>query len=104
MTDATTLPVDLQVSLIIGTLLPLLVSVVVRSKWSSWLKGLVVLATSIVAGLLSAWAQHKLTDNWAANTLVILILAIGTYKLFWQPTGIGPAIEKATQPQDSKKE
>lgn len=92
------LPVDVQVSALIGFLLPLLVAVIIRSNWPGWVKGLVVIGSSAVAGALTAWAQGKFSENWSQNIGTILILAIASYKLFWQPTGIGPALERATQP------
>lgn len=91
---------QLLYSLLVGsTLVPNLVSIIVRSHWPAWLKGVIAVATSIIAGTITAWANGQLTGlNWVQDVFAVAVAAIGAYKMFWQPTGIGPALELATQP------
>lgn len=87
------------ISAAVGFLLPLLVSVVIRSSWPGWAKGCVVIASSIVAGVVTAWASGDLTGKTITECVIVVVsFAIGAYKAFWQPTGIGPALERATEP------
>jgi len=88
------------ISAAVGFVLPLLVSVVNRSYWPGWVKGVVVILSSLVAGVVTAWATEGLTGkSIVESVLVVGGAAIAAYKLFWQPTGIGPALEKATEPK-----
>lgn len=87
-------------SALVGSLLPMLVAVVNRSHWAPAVKGLVVVASSIVAGGVTAWINGSLTGlRWTESALIVAGSAVAAYKLWWQPTGIGPAIEKATTPK-----
>jgi uncharacterized membrane-anchored protein len=88
-----------MLSALVGSLLPMLVAVVNRSHWAPSVKGLVVVASSIVAGLVTAWLNGQLTGlRWTESALIIAGAAVVAYKHFWQPTGIAPAIERATTP------
>ncbi len=91
---------DAVVALVVGALLPMLISVVVRSAWPGWLKGAVAVGSSIVAGAVTAWATGQLSSAQGLMQTVVIIFgaSMTTYKMFWQPTGIGPAVERATQP------
>lgn len=85
---------------IVGALMPALIAVVVRSSWPSWLKGVAAVGSSTVVGTVAAWIAGDLTtpEGWAQKVLIVIAAAQAAYKLWWQPTGIGPAIERATQP------
>lgn len=86
-------------SLLVGTLLPLLVSVINRAHWPSWGKGAVAIVSSVVAGVITAWATDQLHGKGIAEAVgIVLVAAVGTYKALWQPAGIGPRIEVATTP------
>lgn len=87
-------------SLIVGgSIVPTLVSIVVRSHWAGWVKGVVVFVTSLLIGALTAWANGDFTHRWLQDIVTVFTAAIGAYRLFWQPTGIGPALEAATSPK-----
>lgn len=84
----------------VGFLLPLLVSAIVGVVWPSWLKGVVVLVSSLAAGGVTAWASGDLTGaTFGENALIVVGAAIAAFKLFWQPTGIAPWLEKVTDPK-----
>mgnify|MGYP001606331917 CR=1 FL=1 len=88
-----------MLSALVGAFLPALVAVVNQAHWPSWAKGVVVVASSIVAGLVTAWLSGQLTGlRWTESALIIAGAAVVAYRHFWQPTGIGPAIERATTP------
>lgn len=88
-----------MLSALVGALLPMLVAVVNRSHWPAWGKGVVVLASSVVAGGVTAWWSGQLTGlRWTESALIIAGAAVVAYRHFWQPTGIAPAIEAATTP------
>lgn len=83
-----------------GVLLPALIAVVVRSNWPSWAKGVVAAGSSIVMGFLVALLSGQLDGKtWMQSALVIFGAAQVAYKVWWEPTGIAPAIEKATTPK-----
>jgi len=93
-------------SLIVGSaLVPNLVSIVVRSHWAGWVKGVIVIVTSLAIGAITAWANGQIShhptsfNDWMADIFLVTAAAVGAYKLFWQTTGIGPALEAATSPK-----
>lgn len=93
---------DALVALVVGSLLPMLVAVVVRSSWPAWVKGAVAVGSSLVAGTVTALATGELgtAKGWVQSIVIVFGASMVTYKAFWQPTGIGPAIERATQPAE----
>ena len=89
---------DLEMwSLIVGFALPPVLSVVMQSGWSQRLQAVVAFAAAAIAGAGTAYFQGDLTgERFVEAGLVILVSAIATYKGFWKPTGVSPAIETKT--------
>lgn len=88
---------DPAIVLIVGALIPLLVSVVNRYKWDAAVKALVDLVLVIAVGVLVAW----LTDHWDKNGIIqtcaaIYVIAQVTLQSVWKPTGTTEQIEKST--------
>lgn len=84
-------------SLIVGFLLPPVLSVVVQSSWSDRLKAVVAFVACAVAGAGVAYFQGDLTGKRLVEAgLVVLVTALATYRNFWKSTGIAPAIETKT--------
>ena len=84
-------------SLIVGFLLPPVLSVIVQSSWSDRLKAVVAFLACAVAGAGVAYFQGDLTGKRLVEAgLVVLVTALATYRNFWRPTGISPAIESKT--------
>lgn len=84
-------------SLIVGFLLPPVLSVVVQTGWSDRLKAVVAFAACAVAGAGVAYFQGELTGKrFVEAGLVVLVTALATYRNFWRPTGVSPAIETKT--------
>ncbi|HEX8008216.1 MAG TPA: hypothetical protein VF482_17515 [Trebonia sp.] len=84
----------------IGTVMPLLVAVVIRSHWPSEIKATIAVAASLVAGTVSAYLAGQLTGlPWAASVVVALVASQQTYSRWWHATGIAQWVERVTQPQ-----
>ena len=84
-------------SLIVGFALPPVLSIVVQSSWSDRLKAVVAFAACAVAGAGVAYFQGDLTGKrFVEGGLVVLVTALATYRNFWKPTGVSPAIETKT--------
>lgn len=84
-------------ALIVGFLLPPALSLVMQTGWGQQLQAIVAFAACAVAGAGTAYFQGDFTGRrFVEAGLVILVTTIATYKGFWKPTSISPAIEKAT--------
>lgn len=84
-------------SLIVGFALPPVLSVIMQSGWSQRLQAIVAFAACAVAGAGVAYFQGDLTgERFVEAGLVVLVTAVATYRNFWKPTGISPAIETKT--------
>ena len=84
-------------NLLTGALMPLLVALVVQSKWHVIAKSAVAVASCAVAGVVTAVAAGDLTgQTFASGALIVLALCGTTYMTFWKTTGIAPWIEKFT--------
>lgn len=84
-------------SLIVGFALPPVLSVVQQSGWSDRLRAVVAFAACAVAGAGVAFFQGDLTGKrFVEAALVVLVTALATYRNFWKPTGVAPAIETKT--------
>ena len=88
-----------MLSALVGSLLPMLVAVLNRSHWAPAVKGLVVVLSSVAAGAVTAWLNGSFTGlRWTESAFVVATAAVVAYRTFWKPTGIAPAIERATTP------
>lgn len=86
-------------SLIVGFALPLILAVIQRPHWPSWVRAVVAFAAFVVVGLGTAYFNGDLNGKSIVSAvLFVLVTAITSYKGLWQPTGIAPKIESATTP------
>ncbi|MBI4492694.1 MAG: hypothetical protein HY690_07895 [Chloroflexi bacterium] len=77
--------------------LPLLIAALVQSRWPPWAKAVAALLACVVVALVAAYLAGQLSRNdLVGSVLTVLVAAISSYKGLWQPTGIAPAIERAT--------
>ena len=84
-------------SLIVGFVLPPVLAVIQQSGWSDRLRAVVAFLACAVAGAGVAYFQGDLTaKRFVEAGLVVLVTAIATYRNFWKPTGVAPAIETKT--------
>ncbi len=82
---------------IAAVILPPLVALINQRKWPSQLKGLVALLVMCVYALGASWLRGPLDfSDWRNTALTVAAAGFAAYKLWWQPSGIAPAIEEAT--------
>jgi len=87
-------------SAVIGTVMPLLVALVVRSHWAGWLKAAVAVAASLLAGTLGAWAAGQLAGlPWALAVIAALAASQAAYRSWWHATGIAQCLEQISSPK-----
>lgn len=92
---------DLQTwSLIVGAFAPLLIAVVQQPKWTSRTRALVMVISSVVLGVGTAYFDGSLGDGSDVTGTVVrvLVAAVAAYEGFWKNVGTTAAIEVATSP------
>lgn len=78
----------LQLSALVGALLPIAVALVKAQHWSNRLKSFVGLVMCAGAAGLTAWATGKLHGLAVAESFAVIYAATQTtYIAFWKPTG-----------------
>lgn len=88
-----------QWSALVGFLLPLLVAVLQRPQFSQTVRTVVGICASIVAALITAWAETDLNwHTWSTAVIFIALTSWTTYKRVWVPVGAAPLIEAKTSP------
>ena len=86
-----------QWTLVLGFLMPLLVSVIVQRHWPRGLKAVVAALTCLTAAVIQLALKNELElSNLGTSVLSILALSITFFKGFWGPIGITGLIESAT--------
>jgi hypothetical protein len=84
-------------SLVVGFFLPPVQSILQQTHWASQVRAALNFACCMVAGAGVAYFQGDLTGRrFIEAALVVLVASVATYQGSWKPTGISPAIEKAT--------
>lgn len=84
-------------SLLVGFFLPPVLAIVQQSKWSDRLRAVVAFAACALAGAGVAYFQGDLTGKrFLTAGLIVLTTGLATYRNFWRPTGVAPAIESKT--------
>ena len=84
-------------NLIVGFLLPPVLSVLQQTNWSDRLRAVIAFLACLLAGAGVAYFQGELTGKrFVTASLVVLVTAVATYRNFWKPTGISPGIETKT--------
>lgn len=86
-------------ALIVGFALPIIIAFFEQPGWSNEVRAWVALAVSLVVGFITAYLSGRLglsLQTVVTDVLLVVLTAIGTYKGFWQSSGIAPAIERAT--------
>lgn len=84
-------------SLLVGFFLPPVLSIVQQSNWSNQVRAVVAFLACALAGAGVAYFQGDLTGKrFVTGALVVMVTALATYRNFWKPTGVSPAIESKT--------
>lgn len=82
---------------IIGFIMPVVLSVIIQSRWPEWAKSVVAFAACLIAGYGTAYFAGNLTNvDIITGALVVFTVAISTYYGLWKPSGVAPAIRRAT--------
>lgn len=82
---------------IIGFGMPIILSVLIQSRWPEWAKSLVAFVACLVAGYGTAYFAGNLDGrDWVSGALVVFTVAIASYYGLWKPSGIAPAIRRIT--------
>lgn len=86
-----------QWSALVGFVIPILVAVVVQSKWSRAVRTVIGVAASLVAATVTALVEAKLTaGTWATSSIWVLTTAMVSYRNIWVPLGAAPWVEQKT--------
>jgi hypothetical protein len=81
-------------SLLIGALMPLVISLLKHAAWTPELKTLVALALCVIVAALevlgSAWLTHTAIPRtaWLTTAGLIFSAATASYKLYWKDTRV----------------
>lgn len=93
------------VAALIGFFLPLLISFIKRSTWSTQTKRIFALVTSIVAGVVAVGVQLGLefTENFLPQIFLaitdVYVVSAVTYQNFWKDTAIERGLESVGSPK-----
>lgn len=87
-------PIDLLVG---SAVMPPVIALLNQRQWSAQMKGLVALLACLLVALGVEAARGPLAlASWRDTALVVAGSAFAGYRLWWQPSGIAPAVETAT--------
>jgi hypothetical protein len=86
-------------SLALGFLSPPVISIIQQTRWSERTQSLVAFGFYLVTAAVTVWLSGDLNGgDYVRTALLIFIAGSTSYKAFWKPTGISPAIEAVTPP------
>ncbi|MGW9029907.1 hypothetical protein ACWGQ5_38550 [Streptomyces sp. NPDC055722] len=81
----------------LGYVLPLVIAVVNQPSWRGWVKGLLMLVVAAGDGVGTAYFGDQFHGRPVVSCVLIAAIAIGVaYHTVWKPSGIAPALERAT--------
>lgn len=85
------------ISVMVGALVPLVISLIIRTTWQRPAQEIAAFGTCIVAALIIAWLKGELTSAAPVEAFgVVYALARASYLTVWKPTTIAPKLEAAT--------
>ena len=87
----------------VGSVLPLLTAVLQRPHWSDRARTVIGVLLSVLAGAATYLATEGLDVSSPSRIVGVIVgvvlAAASSYKTVWKPSGIAPAIERATTPK-----
>ena len=84
-------------ALAVGFFSPPVISLIQQRTWSTRTKSLVAFAFYLVTAAVAAYFAGLFTlPDIGRIALLIFLAAATSYQALWRPTGVSPAIEKAT--------
>lgn len=87
-------PIDLLIG---SAAMPPIIALLNQRQWAAQVKALVALAACLLMALLIEYLRGPLEiSEWRDTALVVAGTAFASYRLWWQPSGIAPAVEDAT--------
>lgn len=82
-------------SVIVGFVLPALVSVVNREPWANWIKALVALLSSVLGGTIVALVGGSFNGmTWLQDIGIVFAASQAFYHTWWKGSGIADWIEQ----------
>ena len=95
---ATVVTVDLvEVSALIGAILPVVAAVLKQDRLSQRTNTLIAVAVALVAALVSVAARHQLSPgNVIASFTATYTTAVAFYHGLWKPTGVAAKVQTRT--------
>jgi hypothetical protein len=85
-------------SLLVGFFLPPALAVIQQQRFSTKLRAVIAFVACVIAGAGVAFFQGDLTGKrFVSGALIVMTVGLATYRNFWKPTGVTPAIESATE-------
>jgi hypothetical protein len=89
-------------ALAVGFFSPPVISTIQQSRWSTRTQSLVAFAFYLVVAAVTAYVLGLFAIGDIFRLALLIFLAAGTsYKALWKPTGISPAIERLTSPDNA---
>lgn len=81
---------------IVGFLMPLLISVLIKSTWPSWARGLFAFVACVVVAAIDIFFISRTFDpnDLVRSILIVFFLAIATYHFWWKPSQITTKVEE----------
>lgn len=87
-------PIDLLIGLAV---MPPLIAVLNQCRWSPPVKGVSALVACLLVALGMEFLRGPLAvSGWRDTAMVVAASAFASYKVWWRPSGIAPALEDAT--------
>lgn len=83
---------------VVGFVLPLLVSLINRPEWKSWVKATVALTASVAGGTVTALLAGEFTgSSWISSIGIVFASSQAFYHLWFKNSGITSWIEESVR-------
>jgi hypothetical protein len=87
----------LETSALIGSVLPVAISVLKQDRFGQRANTAVAVGTTLALAILVVWFRHRLApDTIGVNFVVMYTTAVAFYHGLWRPTGIASMIQRRT--------
>jgi hypothetical protein len=84
-------------ALAVGFVSPPVIALIQQRTWSPRVKALIAFGFALIVAAVTAYFNGLFTvPDIGRLGLLIFLSAVASYQGFWKPTGVAPAIEKAT--------
>ncbi|MCL1871941.1 MAG: hypothetical protein FWF90_16215 [Promicromonosporaceae bacterium] len=105
ITDAADVPLrfdDIAAwGVIVGFLSPLLLNFIISNQWATWVKSLIALGFSAVAGTVTALLTGQYEGIGIPSAILLTaVVTITSYQAFWKQ--VAPKLERGSMPPPEK--